>query len=262
MWFQNKMLTILQDFSDDTDLEDTPPQVEEELSVRKLKENVRRFKSGSEPIMLYFKVLSALLSWRSPASTFLAFLLYMFAIYSGWFLPVFFGLILWHFSKTYLISRGWNIEFSLLPYHTIEKSSEEDKTLGMSDKFQLVLQVAKKAQNFLGEAADSLEKLQNLFAWTDVEITRSLYKNVLTVFILSLFLPASTLLTYAGFFIGFKMFIIKHLFQRYPRLKQKYDTVQNMWKKLPTNEEKIQRQIVAQRKQVNLSTRLITLFAN
>ena len=42
----------------------------------------------------------------------------------------------------------------------IYNQQEPEKELGVSDKFNLVLQVAKKVQNVLGNIANSLEKLK------------------------------------------------------------------------------------------------------
>nr|XP_006825123.1 PREDICTED: myosin-10-like [Saccoglossus kowalevskii] len=58
------------------------------------------------------------------------------------------------------VKKGWHVTLNILPYSYVEEDNDSDKALGMSDKFQLVLQVARKVQNILGQIADGLEKVR------------------------------------------------------------------------------------------------------
>ena len=60
-----------------------------------------------------------------------------------------------------LTFRGLNINLVLLADEEDEdKDSDTFKELGMSAKFDLVVHVARKVQNTLGQLADNLEKLK------------------------------------------------------------------------------------------------------
>ncbi|GCC24513.1 hypothetical protein chiPu_0002914 [Chiloscyllium punctatum] len=91
-------------------------------------------------------------------------------------------------SLNYLIARGWRIQWSIVPEVSdpVEPSKED---LTVSEKFQLVLDVAQKAQNLFGKMADVLEKIKNLFMWVHPEITQKLYMGLWILFIASCFFP-------------------------------------------------------------------------
>ncbi|MGH0139822.1 UNVERIFIED_CONTAM: hypothetical protein FKN15_001071 [Acipenser sinensis] len=110
---------------------------------------------------------------------------------------------------------------------------KEDLTV--SEKFQLVLDVAQKAQNLFGKMADVLEKIKNLFMWVQPEITQKLYIGLWVAFIASSFLPFKLVGFLMGVYAGIKFFIIDFIFKRCPKLRDKYDTPYIVWTNLPTD---------------------------
>ncbi|MEQ2274053.1 GRAM domain-containing protein 4 [Xenotaenia resolanae] len=100
-------------------------------------------------------------------------------------------------SLNHLISRGWRIQWSIVPevFEPLEPTKED---LTVSEKFQLVLDVAQKAQNLFGKMANILEKIKNLFMWVQPELTQKLYVGLWVAFISSCLLPYQLL----GFIIG------------------------------------------------------------
>ncbi|XP_033647620.1 GRAM domain-containing protein 4-like [Asterias rubens] len=248
-WLTNKVYEVIADFTEEPDDEKTGENGEgEELAVKKLKANIKRFKAGYQPIVQWFKAIDSLFNWKSIPGTFLAFALYMYAISRGWLITLVFGLALWHLTKMYLISKGFDIKFSLLPYPEEEEKSEVDKQLGLSDKFQLVLFVARRVQNYMGTIADGLEKLQNLLSWGSPEATQKLYTGLLCAFMVSIILPVEWFLISAGMYMGFKIFITNNIFRKFPRVKAKYDSAYILWQSLPTNWQKDRRRTLEKRK--------------
>ncbi|XP_014388647.1 PREDICTED: GRAM domain-containing protein 4 [Myotis brandtii] len=118
----------------------TPPS----LSFR-LTENMRRLKRGAKPVTSFVKNLSALSDWHSVYTSAIAFTVYMNAVWHGWAIPMFLFLAILRLSLNYLIARGWRIQWSIVPeVSEVVEPPKEDLTV--SEKFQLVLDVAQKAQ--------------------------------------------------------------------------------------------------------------------
>ncbi|XP_038054271.1 GRAM domain-containing protein 4-like isoform X2 [Patiria miniata] len=248
-WLMNTVYEVIADFTEDPDDEKTTENDEgEELAVKKLKANIKRFKAGYQPIIQWLKAVGNLFGWKSAPASFLAFIIYMYAVAKGWLISLMLGLALWHLTKTYLISKGFVIKFSLLPYCEEEENSDMDKQLGLSDKFQLVLLVARRVQNYMGLLADGLEKIQNLVMWGNPEATQKLYTGLLCAFIASVVLPGEWFFICGGIYLGVKVFITGNIFSRFPRVKAKYDSSYIMWQSLPTHAQKQRRNTLERRR--------------
>ncbi|XP_057693851.1 GRAM domain-containing protein 4-like [Corythoichthys intestinalis] len=210
------------------------PEPDEPLSARRLTENMRRFKKGLRPITCFLHDLSALSSWYSVYTTAIAFTIYMYATWRGWTISMFLFLAVLRLSLNYLIARGWRIQWSIVPQvsEPVEPSRED---LTVSEKFQLVLHVAQRAQNVFGKMADILEKIKNLFMWVEPQLTKKLYVALGVSFIASCLLPYKVLGFMIGVFVGVKFFIINFIFRTCPKLRQRYDTAHIIWTSLPTD---------------------------
>ncbi|XP_054632501.1 GRAM domain-containing protein 4-like isoform X1 [Dunckerocampus dactyliophorus] len=223
------------------DFEDFHLQPEEELvepdeplSARRLTENMRRLKRGLRPVMNFLRDLSALSSWYSVYTTAIAFTIYMYATWRGWTISMFLFLAVLRLSLNYLIARGWRIQWSIVP-EVSEPVEPPREDLTVSEKFQLVLDVAQKAQNVFGKMADILEKIKNLFMWVEPQLTKKLYIALWVSFIASCLLPYKVLGFIIGVFAGVKFFIINFIFRSCPKLRQRYDTAHIVWTNLPTD---------------------------
>ncbi|KAK2121827.1 GRAM domain-containing protein 4 [Saguinus oedipus] len=69
----------------------------------------------------------------------------MNAVWHGWAIPLFLFLAILRLSLNYLIARGWRIQWSIVP-EVSEPVEPPKEDLTVSEKFQLVLDVAQKAQ--------------------------------------------------------------------------------------------------------------------
>ncbi|XP_012935583.1 GRAM domain-containing protein 4 isoform X2 [Aplysia californica] len=206
------------------------------LTVKKLKENIKRFGTEAKPYLNTIRGIGEILAWKSPPYTLIVFVVYMYSVWMGWFLPVLLFCLTFRLFINYLRHRGWNVHFNF--FETAEEAKEsEEKDMGMSDKLNLVMQVARKVQNFLGEVADSLEKIKSMLTWRHPEASRQLLIMVTAAFITSCILPTPLLFFYAGLYLGIKLFIIDYIFNRFPRVKRKYDSTYRMWQELPTDLE-------------------------
>ncbi|XP_066490040.1 GRAM domain-containing protein 4 isoform X1 [Tiliqua scincoides] len=231
-WIYDKFGEYIEDFRFQP--EENTVETEEPLSARRLTENMRRLKRGAKPVTNFVKNLSALSDWFSIYTSAIAFIIYMNAVWHGWAIPMFLFLAILRLSLNYLIARGWRIQWSIVPEisEPIEPPKED---LTVSEKFQLVLDVAQKAQNLFGKMSDILEKIKNLFMWVQPEVTQKLYIALWAAFIASCCIPYRIIGLAMGLYAGIKFFLIDFVFKRCPRLRAKYDTPYIIWINLPTD---------------------------
>ncbi|KAJ7401064.1 GRAM domain-containing protein 4 [Pitangus sulphuratus] len=249
-WLGDKFGEYVEDFRFQP--EESTVETEEPLSARRLTENLRRLKRGAKPVTNFVKNLSALSDWYSIYTSAIAFIIYMNAVWHGWAIPMFLFLAILRLSLNYLIASLGQVRscgifekpcvlFSLgsssptvnLALPGPSEHAKEDLTV--SEKFQLVLDVAQKAQNLFGKMADILEKFKNLFMWVQPEITQKLYVALWAAFIASCFLPYRILGLGLGLYVGTKFFLVDFIFKRCPRLRAKYDTPYIIWISLLTD---------------------------
>uniref|UniRef100_A0A4W6E685 GRAM domain containing 4 n=1 Tax=Lates calcarifer TaxID=8187 RepID=A0A4W6E685_LATCA len=227
-WLYERFGVYIEDFRFQP--EESTVETEEPLSAKRLTENMRRLKRGARPVTNFLRNLSALSNWHSVYTSAIAFIIYMNAAWHGWAIPMFLFLAILRLSLNYLIARGWRIQWSIVP-EVSEPMEPPKEDLTVSEKFQLVLDVAQKAQNLFGKMADVLEKIKNLFMWVQPESTRKLYICLWVAFITSCVLPYKLM----GLYAGIKFFIIDFLFKSCPKLRDKYDTPYIVWNSLPTD---------------------------
>ncbi|XP_038854512.1 GRAM domain-containing protein 4-like [Salvelinus namaycush] len=231
-WLYDRFGAYIEDFRFQPEVNTVEP--DEPLSAKRLTENMRRLKRGAKPVTNFKRNLFALSSWHSVYTSTFAFIIYMNAAWHGWAIPLFLFLAILRLSLNYLISRGWRIQWSIVP-EISEPADPPKEDLTVSEKFQLVLDVAQKAQNLFGKMADVLEKIKNLFMWVHPEITQKLYIGLWVVFICSCLLPYKLMGFMMGLYAGIKFFIIDFLFRSCPKLRDKYDTPHIIWTSLPTD---------------------------
>uniref|UniRef100_A0A3Q3FXF5 GRAM domain containing 4a n=1 Tax=Labrus bergylta TaxID=56723 RepID=A0A3Q3FXF5_9LABR len=227
-WLHERFGVYIEDFRFQP--EESTVEAEEPLSAKRLTENMRRLKRGARPVTNFLRNLSALSNWHSVYTSAIAFIVYMNAAWHGWAIPMFLFLAILRLSLNYLIARGWRIQWSIVP-EVSEPVEPPKEDLTVSEKFQLVLDVAQKAQNLFGKMSDVLEKIKNLFMWVQPESTRKLYICLWIVFITSCVLPYKLM----GLYAGVKFFIIDFLFKSCSKLRDKYDTPYIVWNNLPTD---------------------------
>ncbi|KAJ7329615.1 hypothetical protein JRQ81_015789 [Phrynocephalus forsythii] len=231
-WVYDKFGEYIEDFRFQP--EENTVETEEPLSARRLTENMRRLKRGAKPVTNFVKNLSALSDWYSVYTSAIAFIIYMNAVWHGWAIPMFLFLAILRLSLNYLIARGWRIQWSIVP-EVSEPIEPPKEDLTVSEKFQLVLDVAQKAQNLFGKMSDILEKIKNLFMWVQPEVTQKLYIVLWAAFIASCCIPYRIIGLSMGLYAGIKFFLIDFVFKRCPRLRAKYDTPYIIWLNLPTD---------------------------
>ncbi|XP_054480736.1 GRAM domain-containing protein 4 isoform X1 [Anoplopoma fimbria] len=231
-WVYERFGVYIEDFRFQP--EESTVEAEEPLSAKRLTENMRRLKRGARPVTNFLRNLSALSNWHSVYTSAIAFIIYMNAAWHGWAIPMLLFLAILRLSLNYLIARGWRIQWSIVP-EVFEPMEPPKEDLTVSEKFQLVLDVAQKAQNLFGKMADVLEKIKNLFMWVQPESTRKLYICLWVAFITSCVLPYKLMGFMMGLYAGIKFFIIDFLFKSCPKLRDKYDTPFIVWNSLPTD---------------------------
>ncbi|XP_029008917.1 GRAM domain-containing protein 4-like isoform X2 [Betta splendens] len=231
-WIYERFAVYVEDFRFQP--EETTVETEEPLSARRLTENMRRLKRGFRPVTNFMRNLSALSSWYSVYTSAIAFIVYMYAAWKGWVIPMFLFLAILRLSLNYLIAKGWRIQWSIVP-DVSEPLEPPKEDLTVSEKFQLVLDVAQRAQNLFGRMANVLEKIKNLFMWVRPELTRKLYVGLWVAFISSCLLPYKLLGFVIGVYLGIKFFIIDFILKSCPKLRLRFDTPYIIWTNLPTD---------------------------
>ncbi|XP_062239177.1 GRAM domain-containing protein 4 isoform X3 [Platichthys flesus] len=231
-WLHERFGVYIEDFRFQP--EESTVETEEPLSAKRLTENMRRLKRGARPVTNFLRNLSALSNWHSVYTSAIAFIIYMNAAWHGWAIPMLLFLAILRLSLNYLIARGWRIQWSIVP-EVFEPMEPPKEDLTVSEKFQLVLDVAQKAQNLFGKMSDVLEKIKNLFMWVQPESTRKLYICLWMAFITSCVMPYKLMGFMMGLYAGIKFFIIDFLFKSCPKLRDKYDTPHIVWNSLPTD---------------------------
>ncbi|KAM4572257.1 GRAM domain-containing protein 4-like [Odontesthes bonariensis] len=231
-WLYDRFGVYIEDFRFQP--EKTTVETEEPLSAKRLTENMRRLKRGFRPVTNFKRNLSALSSWYSVYTSAIAFIVYMYAARHGWAIPMILFLAILRLSLNYLISRGWRIQWSIVP-EVSEPEEPPKEDLTVSEKFQLVLDVAQKAQNLFGKMANILEKIKNLFMWVQPELTQKLYIGLWVALLSTCLLPYQLLGFIIGVYAGIKFFIIDFIFKSCPKLRQRYDTPYIIWTNLPTD---------------------------
>uniref|UniRef100_A0A3B3VJY7 GRAM domain containing 4 n=1 Tax=Poecilia latipinna TaxID=48699 RepID=A0A3B3VJY7_9TELE len=203
-WLYNRFGVYIEDFRFQP--EETTVETEEPLSARRLTENMRRFKRGFRPVTNFMRNLSALSSWYSVYTSTIAFIVSPY-------------------------TDNVSVFFFFYTYR---------KDLTVSEKFQLVLDVAQKAQVREDALRDCLCTILNLcvfslFMWVQPELTQKLYVGLWVAFISSCLLPYQLLGFIIGGYAGIKFFIIDFIFKSCPKLRQRFDTPYIIWTNLPTD---------------------------
>uniref|UniRef100_A0A3P8YLC6 GRAM domain-containing protein n=1 Tax=Esox lucius TaxID=8010 RepID=A0A3P8YLC6_ESOLU len=228
-WLYNRFGAYIEDFRFQP--EENTVEPEEPLSAKRLTENMRRLKRGAKPVTNFKRNLFALSSWHSVYTSAFAFIIYMNAAWHGWAIPLFLFLAIIRLSLNYLISRGWRIQWSIVP-EVSEPVDPPKEDLTVSEKFQLVLDVAQKAQVSFDKVSRCLVLL---FMWVDPEMTQKLYIGLWVAFICSCLLPYKLMGFVMGLYAGFKFFVVDFIFRSCPKLRDKYDTPYIIWTSLPTD---------------------------
>ncbi|VDI58017.1 Hypothetical predicted protein [Mytilus galloprovincialis] len=222
MWRRivNSIYTFMDDFTEEPE-EQNENEDGEPLTVKQLGSDLK-------PYIDTIKGIQQLLAWKTPSYTLLMFMIYLIAIWHGCFVSVILFCLVVRMMVSYLNHLGFQIKFNFF------QPLEEQKV--QINKFSLVIQVARKVQNGLGAAADGLEKIQSLLTWK-TPVTKKLFMMLLICFIMSFTASMENYSYIMGTFLGIKMFIINYFYNRYPRLKRRYDSTYKTWQQLPTTVE-------------------------
>ncbi|KAH9508179.1 GRAM domain-containing protein 4, partial [Bulinus truncatus] len=235
-YFIKVMYNFLDDFTEEPeDISSKDPEGDP-LSVKALKENVKRFGTEAKPYLNTLKGVYDLKAWKAPPYTLIVFVVYMYSVWQGWFFPVVLFCFSFRLFINFLRYRGWNINFNF--FDSVEETKDtEEKDLSVSDKFNIVMQVARNVQNILGEVADGLEKIKSLLTWRHPGASQQLLLATFAAFVTSCLLPTNYFFFYAGLGLGIKFFIIDYIYNRFPRVRRKYDSTYLLWEELPTDLE-------------------------
>lgn len=229
---------IAEDFSADSTVDAKEEKEKDgQVNISVLKANVKRFGTALKPYINTVKGIQGLLRWQSSSFTLIVFMVYMYAVWKGCAMQVFLLCLIFRHFISYLQTLGIMIKFDFFHYEDESESKKEEASLGISDKINLVVQITKKVQDFLGQATDSLEKIESVLTWRYPPAAKRIFTALCGAFIFSLVVDFNILLFIMGMNIGIKLFIIDYIYYKFPKVKRKYDSVSKLWKSLPTRQE-------------------------
>eukprot|EP00794_Sanderia_malayensis_P006066 gene6066-6768_t len=233
----NEFHDRLSDFFEEETTE-TDVQVEDDtLAIKTLRENVSRFYDGVRPMQRFISGCEEMFNWKNPWFSLSSFVIYLYSIWIGCFIPLVLLIAVLKLSINYLTVKGIAQKFG---YRESKKESEEDsksEVTSWSEKYQIVIQIARKVQNTLGDLADSIEKFESLFMWQHAEASKKLYTGLVALFFASLVLSPRLFFLPIGFGLGCKLFIVSPIYKRFPKVKKRYDNIARLWDELPTREQ-------------------------
>ncbi|CAL4096515.1 unnamed protein product, partial [Meganyctiphanes norvegica] len=160
-WLLTTLVELARDFSEVQEEEQPDGDPDgDQLTVKKLKENILRFGDVMKPMTDLSAFVNSLLHWESPSATLLALVVYMYAVMFGWSLTLLVCFAIYKLSANYINKRGWlsNLFHGFAVDQPEPKEEKDDSGLG--DKFALVLQVARRVQNQCGAVSNTAEKLK------------------------------------------------------------------------------------------------------
>lgn len=238
-WLVSQFYEFFADFCEDQGIDEnvTNSNENKQLSVKKLKETIKRFRTDAKPIYDHIRYFHFLITWKNPAVSFITLCLYTYLVWHGWLIPFLCLLGILKLFINLLQDRGWNINFRLFPDNSDADDKEETKDLGVTDKVQLVLNIATKVQVSVSNISDNLEKLKNLLTWQSNSYTKRLVIILFLFFLATSIFSGSTVFRFAGLYLGVKFFILDAIYNKFPRVRRKYDSTYNMWMNLPTDSQ-------------------------
>ncbi|XP_032411604.1 GRAM domain-containing protein 4-like [Xiphophorus hellerii] len=207
---------------------------EDPLSPMKITNNMRHFERDFRPVSHFFRNLPALSSWRSVQMTFCFFFVYMCTVWYSWTISFILLFVILRLSQNYLISKGWRIQGSIIP-DVCEPLEHLKDNLNVFQMFHLAFDAAQKAQKLFGNMANILEKIKNLCMWVRPELTLKIYVGLWLAFIFSCVFPYQLLGFIIDVFVGIKFYIIDLIFEKFPKLRQRFDAPYTFWANLPTD---------------------------
>ncbi|XP_062616888.1 GRAM domain-containing protein 4-like [Saccostrea cucullata] len=228
---------IADDFSPDTPVESSEEEKDKQVNITILKENVKRFSTAIKPYISTIKGIKSLFHWETSAYTLVVFMVYMYAVWQGRAVQLFLLCLIFRHFISYLQSLGIKIKFNFLDREEVNKTKKEEPPLGLSDKINVVVEVAKKVQDFLGKAADSLEKIESVLTWRYRPAAQRVFLGLCGCLVMSAVMDFDLLLCIMGLNMGIKLFLVDYIYYKFPRVKRRYDSVYRLWKALPTKEE-------------------------
>ncbi|RDD42906.1 GRAM domain-containing protein 4 [Trichoplax sp. H2] len=233
----NFFYDFIADFLEDVEEEAEINPDGQQLSVKRLKENMRRCARAYRPFSNCIHSIQDIVLWRNPPLSILIFLVYMYCIWHGQLLTFILGLFILQLTINYLHNNDFQTGLRFFPFYNGPKTDEKTVTRGLSDKFQIVLQIARKVQNFLGSAANIMEKITNFMLWKEPDGTKYLLKMLCLMFAGSILLSSHTFYLIIGVVAGLKLFITTPVYHNFPKVRHRYDTIFRIWNSLPTNAE-------------------------
>uniref|UniRef100_A0A1I7YYG7 GRAM domain-containing protein n=1 Tax=Steinernema glaseri TaxID=37863 RepID=A0A1I7YYG7_9BILA len=212
--------------------EDSTPKFTEKeqrsFSVNALKRDIKRCLIASHGYLETGAALRELQMWKTPLVTLSFFFVYFYSVFRGWLMSMFFFLILLQLSVNYLwTQRGINLGLNFLPRKELPIPK-----LDISGA-QLVFDIARRAQLIFKLIADVLEKLNSLFMWRRPDTTFKFFCVMFVFFVAVSVMPGSTCATITFAALGGKVFVTTYLFNRFPKLRQKFDILVHFFDRLP-----------------------------
>ncbi|CAO4375671.1 unnamed protein product [Caenorhabditis nigoni] len=219
---------VINAFETGTPGEHAAQQETEKLSAVQLRKDIKRFYSAVHPYLEVFSALYDIIMWKNPLSTLLLILTIIYSLYRGWLATLLLALLIFQLSINYLQSvKNIDLGWMFLPKKQV-----------IMPKFdisgaQLIFDIAKLAQKLLRLATNILEKLESLFLWKNPKVTRVFLILSIYWFFWTVLFSTGTCIGWTVLAIGIRIFFTTYLFERFPKLKYRFDTYGYFYRNLP-----------------------------
>ncbi|CAI2350909.1 unnamed protein product [Caenorhabditis sp. 36 PRJEB53466] len=231
-WLRKEAKSFVDDvinaFESGSPEEQSARQENEKLSAVALRKDIKRFYSAVHPYLEVLAALYDIIMWKNPLSTLLLVLVIVYSLFRGWLASLLFGLLIFQLGINYLSTvRNIDLGWMFMPRKAV--------TLPKFDisGAQLIFDIAKLAQKLLRLSTNILEKLESLLLWKDVRVTRVFFALAVYWFAWSILFATGTCIGWTVLTIGIRIFFTTYLFQKFPRLRKRFDTYGYFYRNLP-----------------------------
>eukprot|EP00049_Salpingoeca_infusionum_P010439 m.179518 g.179518 ORF g.179518 m.179518 type:complete len:560 (-) comp14641_c4_seq1:227-1906(-) len=194
-----------------------------ELSVSKLKANVSDFTYNVALLASPFGAIRRIICWEDPRFSAIFLLCYFIAVWTGH---------MFQFLLLLLIGALASLRGATLPLN-------EHPDRGFFERMALLREVAQKVQLYTHKFNLLAERLVNFAVWRCTQ-TYKFTAILAGLLIVTVILPSWIWAPLLQTLVGLRLLVLEGIYQRFPRMKAKYDS--DIIMSLPTNEDLVRMQ--------------------
>jgi hypothetical protein len=161
------------------------------LTYKRLKKSFRRFGKDLKLCLGTVTWIGPIITWKNPFLSLFVFVVCMYSIWMDCLVPLLILLCIGKLTLNYFYATGLAVQFGFQTEQPVEEEVTESK-------MQLLLNIARHAQNKLAFVSDNIEKIKNLFLWHEPKASKKLMNILLWAFFLTAFFPGRLVFKLVG----------------------------------------------------------------